>query len=304
LVVVGARRALGLGLALAALVPARALAQSAPGEPSVSWARDGAITAAALAGAGLANLIPVDRTALWQRQLLPIDDRLKGRASLAAFRTSDVLGAVDVATPLGLLVGQGGGIHEASGKRLLVYGQALSLSVFLNAVTKRVVGRPRPYAYSDDPRVQAFAAEQGDDSRLSFYSGHASTTFAAALAGSYLYGQYAVDRTARVVVWGVELALAGATADLRTRSGSHFYSDVLMGAIVGTGIGFLVPYLHGGPAYHPSAIEWATIGGAPVVGVVIAELLPMRSSVPLELGTVALPWVAPGTGGIILARRF
>jgi hypothetical protein len=297
-------RALAPCLALAALVPARAHAQAAVGEPNVSWARDGAITGAALAGFGLAHLIPVDRTALWQRQLLPIDDRLKGRASLAAFRMSDVLGAVDVVTPLGLLVGQSGGLDEASGKRLLLYGEALGVSVLLNTVTKRLVGRPRPYVYSDDPRVQEFVAERGDDSRLSFYSGHASNTFVAAVAGSYLYAQFATDKTTRAVVWGFELALAGASADLRTRAGAHFYSDVIVGALVGAGIGFLVPYLHGGPAYHPSPGEWAAIGAAPVLGVVVAELLPAKPSVPVSLGAVALPWVAPGGGGVLLARRF
>ena len=54
-------------------------------------------------------------------------------------------------------------------------------------------------------------------------------------------------------MWGFELALAGATANLRTRAGRHFYSDVIVGAIVGAGVGFAVPRLHGGPAYTPSA---------------------------------------------------
>lgn len=66
----------------------------------MSWARDGAITGAAIAGAALARLIPVDRTVLWQRQLLPIDHRLEGHLSEDAVRLSDVLATVDVVTPL------------------------------------------------------------------------------------------------------------------------------------------------------------------------------------------------------------
>jgi membrane-associated phospholipid phosphatase len=295
-----------LAAAAAALAPARASAQTAPtlAPPSVSWARDGAITGAALLGAGLAGLIPVDEKALWQTQLLPIDDRLKGRASVVAARTSDVIAAVDVVTPLGLLIGQGGGFNEANDKRLLVYVEAVSLSVFVNNVTKHLVGRPRPYVYSDDPHVQEFVESQGKDSRLSFYSGHASTTFAASVAGSYLYAQYATDKKSRAAVWGFELGLAAATADLRTRAGSHFYSDVIVGALLGAGFGYLVPALHGGPAYHPSAAELAVIAAAPVAGVFIAELLPAKPTMVVKLGTVALPWVAPGGGGIVLARRF
>jgi membrane-associated phospholipid phosphatase len=301
---VGARRAVGLGLALGALLPARALAQAAPGEPDVSWARDGAIVGAALVGTKLADLIPVDRAVVWQTQLLPIDDRLKGRVSLDAARISDALRDVDVVLPFGLLVGQGGGFNEVSGKRLLIYAEALTVNAFLTSVTKRLVSRPRPYVYSADPQVQQFAAEQGDDARMSFYSGHASATFAAAVAGSYLYGQVATDKTSRAVVWGFELAVAGATAGLRTRAGAHFYSDVIAGALVGATVGLVVPLLHGGPAYHPSVGEWAAIAAAPVVGVVVAQLLPAKANVPVTLGTVALPWVMPGGGGVLLARRF
>jgi membrane-associated phospholipid phosphatase len=299
---VGARLALALGLVI--LTGARASAQTAPPTTlNVNWGRDIPITAGAVVGVGLAALIPVSPGGLWQTQLLPFDERLKGRFSESAAKASDVLAAVDVVTPLGLIVG-GGGFAEANTKRLLVYGQALALSVFANSLTKVLVGRPRPYMYSDDPRVKEYAARQGTDTHLSLYSGHASTTFTAAVAGSYLYAQFTSDKASRAFVWGFELALAAATADLRTRAGKHFYSDVIFGAIIGAGVGFCVPYLHGGPAYHPSAAEWAAIAASPVVGVVLAQLMPLEAGVTVPLGTVALPWVAPGGGGVLLARRF
>jgi PAP2 superfamily protein len=297
------RRALGLCVVFFLwAASARARAQTAP-DLNVKWGRDGAITVGALVGVRLASLIPVDATALWQTQLLPFDDRLKGRMSESASTSSDVLRAVDVAVPLALLVGQGG-LVEANGKRMLVYAEALTVGALANAVTKALVGRPRPYVYSDEPLVKEYAERQGSDSRESFYSGHASTTFTAAVAGSYLYAQVATDKTSRAVVWGFELAVAGATSDLRTRAGKHFYSDVIAGAIVGAGIGFLVPYLHGGPAYHPSAGEWVAIATAPIVGVVLAELMPAKPGITVPLGTVALPWIAPGGGGVLLARQF
>jgi hypothetical protein len=292
---------LGAGLSLAGAGAARA--QSAP-PLDVRWGRDGAITGLALAGTALAALIPVDRTAVWQRQLLPIDDRLEGRFSQSAASTSDLLAGIDVVTPLGLLYGQGGGLNDANGKRLLLYTEAIAINTLVNGLVKYTVGRPRPYVYNADPRMKAYAERQGKDSHLSFFSGHASTTFTAAVAGSYLYGQAAADAKSRAAVWGFELALAGATADLRTRAGKHFYSDVIVGALVGTAIGFLVPRLHGGPHYSPSAGEWVVIGAAPVVGVVVAQLLPFKQDVVEPLGTVALPFIAPGGGGLMLARAF
>jgi membrane-associated phospholipid phosphatase len=306
---IAARRlaALLVAAALPAVAPAAARAQAAPAQPNVSWARDGVITGAAIASAALAALIPVDtQRPLWQTQLLPFDRALEGRLSQSASSTSDTLAAIDVVTPLALLVGQGG-VNSANGRRVLVYGEAIAVGVALNAITKGLVGRPRPYTYSDDPRIRAYAARQGKDSRLSFFSGHATTTFAAAVAGSYVYSQMAADRKERAAVWGFELVLAGATSDLRTRAGKHFYSDVIAGAIVGAAVGFGVPRLHGGPAYAPSAPEWIVIAAAPVAGVVIGQLLSARADViePLSPApAVAIPWVAPGGGGVMLARLF
>jgi hypothetical protein len=292
-------RALCFGVLLVVVAPARAQA-----ELDVSWKRDGAITGGALVGVALASLIPVDRSTLWRTQLLPGDSHLEGRLSASAAATSDVLGAVDVVTPLGLLVGQGGGFAEANDRRLLVYSEAVAVSLFVNSVTKYLVRRPRPYVYSHDPRVQAYTERQGKDSHLSFFSGHASTTFAASVAGSYLYAQVATDTRSRAAVWGFELALAGATADLRTRAGKHFYSDVIVGALVGAGVGFFVPRLHGGPVYKPSSTDWIVIASAPVAGVILGELLPAKASTLEPLGTIALPFVTPGGGGLLLARTF
>jgi membrane-associated phospholipid phosphatase len=291
-------RALAVAVALPALVsllPARAQAQTppAPATPNVSWGRDGAITAAALVGAGLASFIPVDTTVRWKSQLLPFDDQLEGRLSSTASAESDTL-----------LVGQAGGFDEASGSRLLVYAETLAVSTLLNVTTKYLVGRPRPYVYSDDPRLKRYAGAAGKDSHLSFYSGHASTTFAASVAGAYLFSQSATDARSRAAVWGFELALAGAATRLRTRAGKHFYSDVLVGLVVGTAVGFGVPRLHGGPAYRPTGGEWAVIGAAPVVGVAIAQLFPAPADVLEPLGPVALPFLTPGGGGLMLTRAF
>jgi membrane-associated phospholipid phosphatase len=297
-----------LALPLAALLlPALAQAQTtAPSEatsPKIRWALDGSITGAAVLGTALAALIPVDTSTRWQRELLPFDRRLEGRTSASAAKLSDILAALDVSMPLGLLLGQGG-MNEAYGKRVLLYGEAVSVSLLLNGVTKYLVGRPRPYVYSDDPRVQEYARSQGKDSHLSFYSGHASTTFAASVAGAYLFAQNTTDKHARAAVWGFELALAGATANLRTRAGKHFYTDVIVGALLGAAVGFAVPRLHGGPQVELSAVEWVAIGTAPVVGVAVAQLLPAKADLTVPLQAVLLPWVAPSGCGLRLARVF
>jgi membrane-associated phospholipid phosphatase len=252
---------------------ASAAVVEAPPPLRLSWVYDGGAVAASAAAIGLSTLISVDTSIRWHTQILPIDDHLKGRYSSTAAHTSDVLLAVDVVAPVALFAGRG--FDREVGKRVAIYGETILAGLALNSVVKYAVGRPRPYAYSDDPAVVAYAEGQGKDSRLSFYSGHASTTFSASVAGAYLFAQSTSDLNARAAVWGAELALAGATADLRTRAGKHFYSDVMVGAVVGSGLGVLIPYLHGGPKVRLSKREWLAIVLGPLVGIAVGELLPV-----------------------------
>ena len=230
------------------------------------------MAAAAVAGLGLATVIPVDHSSTWRTQLLPVDEHLQGRYSAKAARLSDVILGIDVAVPVALFAGRG--FDRESGKRVFVYSETLLVALALDATVKPLVSRPRPYTYSNDPAVTDFAKSQGNDARLSFYSRHASTTFAASVAGAYLFAQSSTDTNARAAVWGIELAMASATADLRTRAGMHFYSDVLAGALVGSSLGVLIPYLHGGPTVHLSKMEWLAIVLGPLAGIALGELLP------------------------------
>jgi membrane-associated phospholipid phosphatase len=279
-------------------------------------AADGTVIGAALAVTALASLWPVDTGARWQTELLPGDDAVKQRFSASAAKTSDLLVTLAVVTPLALHAGQG--FDEATGRRVLVYAEAISVSLALNAATKRLVGRPRPYVYSADPRVQAYAGRQRDDTHLSFYSGHAATAFAAAVSGGYLYSQTTGDTAARTTVWASGLLVAGLTSSLRVRAGKHFYSDVLAGAVLGAGVGLAVPLLHyrGSATSSLGAPEWLAIAVAPVAGVVLGHLLPFPRDIIEPLGaseraagrphTVVVPWfTARGDGGgFTLTRSF
>jgi membrane-associated phospholipid phosphatase len=45
-------------------------------------------------------------------------------------------------------------------------------------------------------------------------------------------------------LWLGSEALAATTAVLRVEAGKHFWSDVAVGALVGSAVGYLVPQLH------------------------------------------------------------
>ncbi len=288
-------------IALAAVISHPAGAQPAPARVDASLAVDGAVIAGGLVLAGLASRLPVDDRARWSHELLPLDERVKTRFSASAARTSDLLLTLSVLTPLAVQVGQGFG--PDSGRRAVVYSETLALSLALNNVVKHLVGRPRPYVYNPDPRVQAYGEREARDARLSFYSGHAATAFAAAVSGAYLFAQSSADTTARTAVWASSLMVAGATANLRVRAGKHFYSDVAVGAAVGAATGLVVPLLHqtGRAKNELAPAEWVAIASAPVAGAVLSQLLPLPADIVEPL---AVPWVSPTGAGVSLRGAF
>jgi membrane-associated phospholipid phosphatase len=230
----------------------------------------------------------------------PGDFSLRGEDRPAAAKLSDALIAVTIATPVAAALGKG-----ASPRLLnfgIVYGETLGANLLLNTLSKAVFGRPRPYTYRYLTREHA-----DSDWFVSFYSGHASTSFAAAVSGSYLFAESAPDRLSSALFTGVELTLASTTAVLRTRAGKHYYSDIIVGAVIGTGLGVGIPIANGA-RYEPKASELIAAGGGVALGTTLAALLPFDQAlalphekavtwqlVPAALGDGAVGMSAVGT---------
>ncbi|MBU1238846.1 phosphatase PAP2 family protein [Myxococcota bacterium] len=119
------------------------------------------------------------------------------------------------------------------GSASLIYAETLAISLALNQVSKLFFMRQRPYARN---------GSMGDsDANVSFYSGHTSTAFVLATAAATLNdmkgGNY------RALTWSINLLLATTVGYLRIAADKHYFTDVLVGGIVGTLIGVLVPRL-------------------------------------------------------------
>jgi membrane-associated phospholipid phosphatase len=291
-------RLVGAVCLLVALPPA-ARAQPAPLE--TRWQTEATIGLATVGALGLSTLIVVNEKARWGRELLWLDEGVKRNYSPAAARTSDVLLATTVLAPLALQLRDG--FTRESGARGLVYGETIAANVGLSTLTKVLVSRPRPYFYSDDAGVRVTVDQDPREAHLSFFSGHASTAFAAAVGGAYLFSQSSDDIPARTAVWASSLMMAGATANLRVRAGKHFYSDVLAGAIVGSTVGVLVPALHlGTPAHALAPSEVIAIAAAPAAGASISQLVPLPSAASGHAQLV--PWVTGQGAGAMMAGTF
>jgi len=123
----------------------------------------------------------------------------------------------------------------------VMYLETVLLSYSISNITKGLFLRNRPYIYNENmPLEEKLTA----DSRLSFFSAHASASFASAVFLSTVYSEYFPDSDLKLVVWGASLLSASFVSYLRYASGYHFPTDIITGAVVGAAIGFLIPIIH------------------------------------------------------------
>lgn len=124
---------------------------------------------------------------------------------------------------------------------LLIFEATLTAQV-LNQVVKFSVGRGRPYTVGATPELLAQAHDPADHN-LSFFSGHATWTFALATSAATVMGLRGYRNA--WVAWAVGLPLAATTAVLRLAADKHWTTDVLLGAAIGAAAGVLMPtFLH------------------------------------------------------------
>lgn len=262
--------------ALALLLSATpALADDATGERRPAPAIDGAILAGAVTASLAPMALPLRDHPMWDSQLLgELDSAVCDQFSQRAAQLSDLALVAAIAAPAAYLTGAT--IDDADGDRLVIYGEALAVDLALAQVAKYVVHRPRPYLYNRSHEAVQYATVAGDDAWRSFYSSHAAMSFGAAVAGATLLGAANASPYARAAAWATGFAVATATSNLRVRAGRHFYSDVILGGLVGSAVGYAVPALHAqGKPYAVSRHDVAMAGAGMIAGAVISEALPL-----------------------------
>jgi undecaprenyl-diphosphatase len=152
---------------------------------------------------------------------VPVFDRVAITAERRFWQWTSDLGLLAVAGGVTLDLtrrDEGGRVLAAAGGAVLTMG--------ITEILKHIVGRPRPDRYLEGSTAECL----GD----SFPSGHTSVVFS--LATSYWLAQRDLDGNPGVEGW-VTLAGAGMVGLSRVAAGRHFPSDVLAGAVLGSGIG-------------------------------------------------------------------
>ncbi len=213
---------------------------------SYDWTVDGIVTG----GLAVSTLTLL----LLNNQLAPLDCKwcepgpIDGDISRSVLwsnptAANTVSNVMQFAIPVGVM-GFGllqGYLHDdpaAAWSSVLLITEATSLAMLVNVIVKYSVGRARPYVWQGT--LDLYPATTSD-ANVSFFGGHTTFVFAVVVSGSTLF--FMQDMPGAPWVLGVGLAAASFTAYLRMAAGKHYLSDTLVGAGVGSLIGWAVPYL-------------------------------------------------------------
>ncbi|MBW2735343.1 MAG: phosphatase PAP2 family protein [Deltaproteobacteria bacterium] len=181
-----------------------------------------------------------------------VRDALRAKSLEARFRArdiSDVMLSSIVAYPFidALLVA--GWLRrspEVAQQMALIDMQVYAVTLGTLSVFKSIGHRERPYGrICGDERPDDARDCDSRDRYFSFFSGHTAMSFAAASVNCShhihlgLYGSKAAD----VLSCVTGFAVASGTGVMRMVGDQHYFSDVVIGAAVGTVIGFGLPWL-------------------------------------------------------------
>jgi membrane-associated phospholipid phosphatase len=125
----------------------------------------------------------------------------------------------------------------------LIIAEATVVAGVLNQVTKFGFARERPFVHflPRAPNVVRELTDSPSDDNLSFFSGHTNLAFVIATSS----GTVATLRGYRLapLVWGAGLTMAASTGYLRIAADKHYFSDVMVAAVIGSIVGVGVPLL-------------------------------------------------------------
>jgi membrane-associated phospholipid phosphatase len=153
---------------------------------------------------------------------------------------------------------------------VLIILEAVAFAGAITNVAKWAFARHRPFNYigmhdtaqydtiqqDEELRSSLQEAMESQNAALSFWSGHTTLAFTALCASATLLTSKHLDGhpAPLFALWGGTIAAGIAVAALRVESGMHFPSDVIVGALMGSAIGIVVPALHRNRALAPVAV--------------------------------------------------
>ncbi len=212
-----------------------------------SWEKDGVLLGAGCVSSAIGLVLyesvsaptPMEIDQLSSASVNSFDRSAIRHYSESAATASNVLYGAASAAPL--LLFTDAGMRRDWRTIMLMYIETWSFMGGTSTLSKGLIERYRPYAYNPDvSREQKLTA----DAKKSFFSNHTTTAFASAVFLSTVYSDYHPNSGWKPYIWGSSLFMASVVGYLRYEAGEHFPTDILTGAVVGSAIGYMIPWMH------------------------------------------------------------
>ena len=126
----------------------------------------------------------------------------------------------------------------------LMFVETFALQNAINQIVRSSQLWPRPYIYAKRGEGREKAESARGEAYGSFYSGHASAAFTVAVFTGEWFSEIYPNSKYKPLVWASSFALASGVAGLRVVAGKHYPTDIVVGALMGTGISFGILKLH------------------------------------------------------------
>jgi membrane-associated phospholipid phosphatase len=138
------------------------------------------------------------------------------------------------------------GSDDVALQMALIDAEAFAIVGALEGTTNFLSGRARPYAADCGTGVPSNTSDCSTDTvHRSFFSGHSAISFtAAALICAHHGALHLFESAADPITCAAGLVAAATIGTLRIVGDAHYFSDVFVGAVVGTTVGLGLPLLH------------------------------------------------------------
>ncbi|MCF7824130.1 MAG: phosphatase PAP2 family protein [Candidatus Marinimicrobia bacterium] len=119
--------------------------------------------------------------------------------------------------------------HESAA---LINTEVFAVNSIITNLIKITTARERPYSHFGT------TASRGTVDYASFVSGHSSVAFSQAVSNAIILSKYHPQN--KELIWSSLLSIAGCTAYLRVAGDMHYFSDVTVGAALGSIIAWVI----------------------------------------------------------------
>lgn len=127
------------------------------------------------------------------------------------------------------------------GQVLVLYTETMAITGAIFTMATGNVYRSRPYVYG----IKApYDLRLNKNSQRAFFAGHTAATAAATFFMAKAFQDFNPGSKATPYVWTFAASVPALVGYLRYKAGMHFLSDNVLGYVIGTGAGILVPQLH------------------------------------------------------------